>query len=69
MYHHQHEVLFLNDFYVTAVVKKKNIYIYIYIYTKNLTEVYGRNLLTDVNTTKSPCIVFINIYESIAQLQ
>lgn len=64
MYHHQHEVLFLNDFYVTAVVKK-----YIYIYTKNLTEVYGRNLLTDVNTTKSPCIVFINIYESIAQLQ
>ena len=48
----------------TAVVKK-----YIYIYTKNLTEVYGRNLLTDVNTTKSPCIVFINIYESIAQLQ
>ena len=65
MYHHQHEVLFLNDFYVTAVVKKK----YIYIYTKNLTEVYGRNLLTDVNTTKSPCIVFINIYESIAQLQ
>ena len=63
MYHHQHEVLFLNDFYVTAVVKK------IYIYTKNLTEVYGRNLLTDVNTTKSPCIVFINIYESIAQLQ
>ena len=64
MYHHQHEVLFLNDFYVTAVVKKN-----IYIYTKNLTEVYGRNLLTDVNTTKSPCIVFINIYESIAQLQ
>ena len=63
MHHHQHEVLFLNDFYVTTVVKK------IYIYTKNLTEVYGRNLLTDVNTTKSPCIVFINIYESIAQLQ
>ena len=48
---------------------KKSVYIYIYIYTKNLTKVYGRDLLTDVNTTKSPCIVFINIYESIAQLQ